>query len=180
MSRDEKMHLQAFRAFPGRSTTVLPEIETHSTAGSGVLSHMRASSRGDIEVVPKQVLFHGPVSVHSIDADGSRREDGLGIVARELSMDLHPESGEVLRAFGRDVELDWSRVAGRAAEMDLDLRWNRCVARDPDGARVTLANGRVITGEKVTVNYQTLAFSGYKVRVEQQADDGLDDRVVPR
>ena len=176
ISRNDRGRLQAFRAYPGRSTFVLPEIERHSDSDDGVLAHAIATCRGDIEVLPDAVLFGGPVVARSVDADGSTQPDGLGIVANQLRMELHPETGEVLRVFGHDVELDWPRVRGRAAEIELQLRWNRCIARDPEGARVVLANGLVVTGERVTVDYHTLAFDAYRGRIEPQAED----RAVPR
>lgn len=176
--RDQNVRLQAFRAFPGRSTFVLPELEMHrgKDGGGGVLAHVLASCQGDIEMQPDRVTFGGPVVANAIAPDGSKLTDGLGIVAQQLRMDLHPETNEVLKVFGRDVDLDWSRVSGKAAELELEPRWNKCVVRDPNGAHVVLANGMVITGERVTVDYHTLAFDAYKGSVLSGGRDGAKPR----
>lgn len=165
--REETVRLQAFRAFPGRSTFLLPEIELHQSGQHDVLSHVLASCRGDIDVTPEAVLFHGPVVTRSLEADGSTSPDGLGIVAESLKMELHPETGEVLRVLGKNVDLDWSRVTGNASDIEMDLRWNRVTATDPDGVTARLANGTVVTGRRVTVDYRTLAFEFFRGRVDR-------------
>ncbi|MCR9244493.1 MAG: hypothetical protein NXI31_05635 [bacterium] len=163
--RDEAARLQAFRAFPGHSARLLPEVEMHQEGSSDLLSHVLATCRGDIDVLPGTVNFDGSVVVQTIAADGSTSNAGPGIVADSLAMELDPDTGEVKRVVGSGVDLDWDRVSGRAAEVELETRWNRVTARDPEGMTFTLENGTTVFGQRVTVDYETLGYSFYKGRV---------------
>lgn len=165
--RRDTARMQAFRAFPGRSAQLLPEIELHQEGRSDAFSHILAQCRGDIELVPDAVEFHGPVIASSINADGSTSPDGPGIVAQTLTMNLHSKTGEILSVIGQDVDLDWSRVRGHAAEIELTPKRKRLIARDPDGVSAVLADGTRVGGRSVMIDYHTLAVRAFDGHVNR-------------
>lgn len=166
--RDDSIRLQALRTFTDRPTFVLPSVTLHDTNSTGLLSHMTASCQGNIDVLPESVEFHGPVVARGVHPDGTDDPNGMNITAKGLRM---IRSGDqVTRVIGSDVVLDWSEVTARSAEVELDLRWNTLVARDPDRARVTLADGRYIEARHVKVNYQTMALSSSNGKLVQGGD----------
>jgi len=166
--RDDSIRLQALRTFADRPTFVLPSVTLRDPKSTGLLSHMTASCQGNIDVLPESVEFHGPVVARGLRADGSDDPDGMTIAAKGLRM---IRSGDqVTRVIGTDVDLDWSQVTAKSAEVELDLRWNTLVARDPNRARVTLSDGRYIEARHVKVNYQTMAISSSNGKLRQGGD----------
>ncbi|MBL9080097.1 MAG: hypothetical protein JNL08_21570 [Planctomycetes bacterium] len=171
--REQDVRLTALRTFEDRPTFLLPSVTLHQTGSTGLLSHMQATCQGNIDVLPDRVVFGGPVTAIGLRADGSEDPDGIALDARELLLRRDPRSGDVVRAIGRGVDVDWPQLRAKAAEVDLDVVTTRCVARDPARATVVLPGGRTITAPYVEVNWETLAYRARNVRIEQAADAGI-------
>jgi hypothetical protein len=156
--RSADIALQALVAFEGRSAALWPRLTLHEDGTTGLLSHMQAVCRGNIDVVPDAVVFGGPVVMTSLGADGEADPNGLGLDARELRLERQLKSGDIVRARARDVALTSARMQAKAAEIDLDLGHRLCTARDPNGVHFELANGWTFDSPWLEVNYETLAF----------------------
>lgn len=154
---DEDVRLQALETFADRSTLLLPTMTLHEAKRTGLLSHMQATCRGNIEVLPEAVEFGGPVTASGLRADGTPDPAGLGLDARQLRMLRDRKSGELVQVVGKDVVVDWTRLHATAADVELDLRRDRLVAADPNEATVTLPDGREFRSPRLEVNYETLA-----------------------
>ncbi len=165
--RDDSVRLQALRAFPDRSTFVLPTVTLHDPRSPGLLAHMTSSCQGDIEVMPDAVVFHGPVKAHTLRPDGEADDEGMQIGAEQLRMVRRKDTGEVVQVLGKGVDLDWSQAKAHSAEVELDLRWGRLIARDPDGAVVTLPDDRRFVAPRIELNYETMTVTTYRGRLEQ-------------
>jgi hypothetical protein len=166
--RESTVRLQALRTFPGRSVFLLPTVVLHQPEADNALAHVRAICRGDIDVLPAVVDFQGPVVVDGICADGSTNPDGLHLQANRLQMDRHPKTGEILKVRGQDVQLDWTRLRGETADLELDLRWKRILARDPGRAHFTTPDGRSFDAERILIHYETMAIEATNVTLEQR------------
>lgn len=167
--RERELRLQALRTFEGRPAFLLPSVTLHEAGSTGLLSHMQATSQGDIDVLPDRVVFGGPVLARALTADGEFDPDGIAIDARELVLLRDRKTGEIARAKGRQVQVDWTRMQAAAAEVELDLGRTRCIARDPANATVTLPGGQVITAPYVEINYETMAYRARNSRLESTA-----------
>jgi hypothetical protein len=78
------------------------------------------------------------------------------------------ETGAVTGLAGRaGVQLDWSRISARAAQLDLDLQRSLCSVSDPEGAEVRLPNGLSYRARVMVANYRTLEFSSWNGRIDQ-------------
>ncbi len=165
--RDDSVRLQALRAFADRSTFLLPTVTLHDPRSPGLLAHMTSSCLGDIEVVPDAVVFHGPVSAHTLQPGGEADAEGMQIRAEQLRMVRRKDTGEVVQVLGKGVDLDWSQAKAHSAEVELDLRWGRLIARDPDGAVVTLPDNRRFVAPRIELNYETMTVTTYRGRLEQ-------------
>ena len=154
--RDEQVRLLALRAFPGRSVWLPPSVTLHQPSANGALGHIHAICQGDIDVLPDHIDFGGPVIADSVRADGSADPEGLHIDARELQMQRHPKTGEILLVRGRGVEVTWAGIAAKSADIELDLRWSKCIARDPDDARVQLPNGQTFVAPVIEILYDRM------------------------
>jgi hypothetical protein len=171
---DDKVRLQALGTFVEGGEFTPPSMTLRESEGRGLLSHMRAVCRGDIEVVPEAVLFGGRVLAHGLRRDGEIDPSGLRIDARELSLlrdaDATSErDGDVVRAIGRDVTFAWSHVRAVCAQMDLDVIARRLVATDDDEAVVTLPGGREVRAPRVELDYERMALRTSSTRVVQRA-----------
>ncbi|HEB52924.1 MAG TPA: hypothetical protein ENI87_06690 [bacterium] len=152
---DGSGRLSALGAFAGHSTFLAPTMTLHEPGAHGLLSHMRAVCRGNIDVEPEAVRFGGPVEAVGILPDGSADPDGLYIDADSLSMTRRASTGMLTRVEGTDVLVNWTRLDARARNVVLDLLDKRCVASDPNGAVVTMPDGRVWRSSHIAVNYAT-------------------------
>ena len=151
----DQIQLFALGTFDDRSAVLSPMLVLHEPGKGGLLSHMQAICRGNIEVRPKEILFGGPVVADALTANEAPDPEGLHIDARELHMVR--TKGDITKVTGRDVQLDWPQVQARSAELELDLTATRLTARDPKWATVTLADGMVFRSPFVEVDYENLS-----------------------
>lgn len=167
--REEKTRLQALRTFADRPTFLVPSVTLHDSQSTDLLAHMTASCQGSIDVFADSILFQGPVTAQSLRPGGEADPAGMHIDARGLQMFRHGES-QIARIVGTDVDLVWSLVHARSAEVEVDLRWSRLVARDPNGASVELPDRRTWTAPRIEVNYETMAVTTYQGLLRQGAN----------
>ena len=140
----------------------------HDEGSNGLLSNMRATCRGNIEVDPDAVRFGGPVEAQGLTKDGLNDPDGMQIDAKQLIMHrLVAGSGPALNLGkpgdislikGQDVVVNWPRLNARAADIELDVLRGHCTASDPRGAQVQLPDGRTLRSKWTFVNYKTWSF----------------------
>ncbi|MEZ6036907.1 MAG: hypothetical protein R3F29_05470 [Planctomycetota bacterium] len=164
--QDEAVRLVALGAFDDRSMFLRPTMTLHTAGSSGLLAHMRSECGGNIQVDPDAVRFDGPVEVQGITPEGELDPEGVFIDAERLQMNRR--NGEVVAVAGRNVRFDWTSMKARAAQLDLDLLRGTCVARDPDGAAVDLADGRSLRSRRIEVDYRTWAYSMASGRATQR------------
>ncbi|MFY9342880.1 MAG: hypothetical protein WAT39_10345 [Planctomycetota bacterium] len=166
--------LEAFGSFPDRSTFLAPTITLHEPGRTGLLSHMRATCRGNIDVRQDAIVFAGPVQAQGLRADGSDDPDGVHLDARELTMQrqLQPagllQPGDIVRVVAKDVTVDWTRLDARCAEIELDLQRSVCIAKDPGDATVLLPNGIEIRAPQVEVNWETMTMQYRRGRIARR------------
>jgi hypothetical protein len=168
------VHLFALGTFDDHSVFLPPTLVLREPGKNGLLSHMQALCRGNIEVRPEAVLFGGPVVAQALAADGTPDPNGLHIDARELQMAR--KDGDITNVTGRDVVLDWPRVNARTAELELDLVRHHLIARDPKWARVVLADGLEFQSPFVEVDYETMAVQTHRGRGRQRVAAQDNDR----
>lgn len=174
--QDSEVRLQALRAFPGRSAFLPPQVTLQQPRGANTFAALRADSDGDIDVRPEQVGFGGPVRAHSLRADGAVDPLGLHVVAEQLQMQRHPKTGEILLVRGRDIQIDWAGVRGRSREAELDLRWQKCTARDPDDAVVELPDGQRFVAPAIEIFYDRMEVRCHQGRFTRQVPDSSPPR----
>ncbi len=170
--RDQQVRLQALRTFAGRSVTVPPSVVLHQPKARGALAHVAAVCEGNIDVLPDRIEFQGPVIARSALPDGSTDPAGMSIDASGLMMKRHPTSGDIVLVTGRDVRLDWEQLSARSAEIELDLKWAKCTARDPVEAEVLLGNGQRFLAPEMEIyydRYEVRCFQGGYVRDDRSA-----------
>ena len=165
--RDDDVRLAALGSFEGRSTFLAPTMTLHEHGRAGLLSHMRAVCRGNIQVDPDAVRFGGPVVAAGLKPDGDDDPDGVRIDAGSLRMLRQQSSGDVVAVTGSDVDIDWSKLDARAASIELDLLRSMCTATDPNGAEVVDPRGRRMRSRLIRVNYDTWSVSMGPGLVEQ-------------
>lgn len=166
--RDPEPRLQARRAFGVGDAVFLPTVELHRPGASELLAHLRVVCRGDIDVLPAEVRFGGPVVADGITPDGGTDPGGLHAEARRFQVHRHPASGEILRLVARDATLDWTRLRARSRDLEVDLRRERLVASDPTEAEVWLPSGQRFAAEHVSVLYRALAVEATHGVVERR------------
>ncbi|MGE3173270.1 MAG: hypothetical protein AB7O97_11650 [Planctomycetota bacterium] len=158
-------------SFPGRNQLVPPRVTFRTaTDPDDPLAWMRGECRGEIEVAPDGVLFHGPVTAHSLLPSGVDDPNGMHIEAEQLRMVRQRESGELTRVdAGGGVAVRWRHLWARSERVELDLRWQRCIAEDPNDAVLGLGDGRVYRARRLEANYATYAVRSYDGRFVQEA-----------
>jgi hypothetical protein len=154
---DSDVRIDAFGTWPERSPFVPPSLTLRTAGRTGLFSHMQASCRGTITVLPESVDFRGPVTVLGLRPDGSLDPRGLHVEAPQLQLVREQPSGDVVRIVGRDVVADWQQLHARAQSMTIDHATNRLVASDPGGALVRFANGTTFRSPRVVVDLATWA-----------------------
>jgi len=154
---EQDVRLQALRTFDGRPTVLLPTVTVHEPGKKSPLSHLQAVCRGDIEVLPESVVCRGPVEAHGLCEDGSEDPDGMHFEAETFVMERQGKN-EIARALWNNVKVEWSGMTATTSALELDLKFSRLIARDPNGAVVALPNGRTLTAPRIEVNYETWSF----------------------
>lgn len=171
--------LLAMGSFADRDTFLPPKVTLHELGKNGLLSHMQATCHGSIEVRSDGVNFLGPLRALGLRPDGSADPEGLRIDARELRMVRHLRTGDVVKVLAKGVTLDWPRMAARTAELEIDLERQRCLARDPNGAEITVPGWPTFRSPEVDFHYPTLALRATRLRAVQEdpaASRGGSDR----
>jgi hypothetical protein len=168
--REQELRLQALRTFEDRSAFLPPSVTLHRRGSAALLSHMNAVCQGNIDVLPDRVQFGGPVRAIGLTADGQEDPEGILLDARELSLRREPVTGEIVQALAKDVHVDWTRLQAWSAEVELDMKRTRCIARDPANATVVLPGGSTFTSPRIEVNYETMAVSCRQGRMVQARD----------
>ena len=158
-------YITVLPTFPDRSLLLPPSLELHDHrpgAGRSPLADLRAECRDEIELLPDAVLFHGPVRAHTLTPDGTEDPRGMYVVAQHLTIERMRATGEVTRVEADGgVTFDWRQLHARSARVELDPRWQRCIADDPGGAELLLAtrNGgqQTYRARRIEANYVTYA-----------------------
>jgi hypothetical protein len=163
---DAQVRLQALATFAD-ATPLAPQLVLREGNRKGLLSHMQAVCGGDIEVLPREVVFGGPVHADALNPDGSSDPNGLHLDARELHMQ-RDQNGDITAVTGKDVVVDWTRMSARSGTVAFDLPRNRCTIAGDDEVLVTLDNGLEVRAPRVEVDYDTLALRGQGLRVRQR------------
>jgi hypothetical protein len=164
---DKGSRLQALGTFADRDEFLPPTLTLRSPQRTGLLSNMRATCQGDIDVLPDAIIYGGPVRAVSIGADDAPDARGLDIAAKQLHMRRLIDNGEIALVTGAGVDVQWADVHARSADVELDLRRSRIVASDPEEAVVTLADGREVRSPRVEFDYRTMALRTSRGRVRQ-------------
>jgi hypothetical protein len=161
--------LLAMGSFADRDTFLPPKVTLHELGKNGLLSHMQATCHGSIEVRNDGVNFLGPVRALGLRPDGSADPEGLRIDARELRMVRHLRTGDVVKVLAKGVMLDWPRMAARTAELEIDLERQRCLAKDPNGAEITVPGWPTFRSPEVDFHYPTMTLRAPRLRAVQDA-----------
>ena len=162
--RDTDVQLHALGSFADRGTFLPPTVTLHEPGKKGLLSHMQAACRGNIEVLPDGVMFLGPVLAVGLRPDGSVDPDGMRIDAQDLRLTRNLKSGDIHRVFAKQVALDWPRMSARTAELEIDLEQHTCVATDPRGAEVAVPGWPVFRSPRFECNYVTMTMRAPRLR----------------
>lgn len=160
---------EALGSFADRSTFLAPTITLHDPGRTGLLAHMTATCRGNIEVRRSDVEFFGPVTARGLRADGSDDPDGPRIDARELAMKRDPVHGGLVEMTAKDVTVDWTRLDATCTDVTFDLVRNRCIASDKREAVVTFANGLEVRAPRIEVDWESMAVQAAGARFAQRA-----------
>ncbi len=171
-AEDDGEHVSVLTTYAGHSQMVPPRVSFRSATkgGGSKLGWLSGECQGEIEVLREAVLFHGPVQVSSILTDGSRDPQGMHVDARELTMRRHRDTGELLTVeAGGGVTMHWRDLFAKSARIELDLRWQRCIAEDDNGAEVRFGGGRSYVARRIEANYATYTVRSYFGRLQQAA-----------
>jgi hypothetical protein len=171
-SRTDTDRIKILTTFPGRSQLVPPCVTFRASAqGDDRLGWLRGECQGEIEVVPDAVLFHGPVTASSLLPAGSADPNGLHITAERLHVTRQPETGELTKVEADGgVVVRWRDMVADSRRVELDLRWQRCIAVDPNGATIRFGNGLTYRARRLEANYATYAVRSYDGRIIQEAE----------
>ncbi|MEC7585031.1 MAG: hypothetical protein VYE77_11995 [Planctomycetota bacterium] len=167
-------YLSVLTAAPGDGEFLPPQVTFRdSEAGpDDPMANLLGECQGEIQVLPDTVLFQGPVSAHSLLRDGSRNPEGMHIQANTLTMTRDVDSGEVVMVNGTGgVVLDWPQrhVWADSEQLELDLRWQRCIAQDPESAELRLEGGVTYLSRRLEVYYETSVVTSDGGRIVQRA-----------
>jgi hypothetical protein len=157
-------HVRVLTTFPERQVLVQPRVTLRDPRGGAgdPFANLAGECAGEIEVLPASVLFLGPVAAHSLLPDGREDPRGPRIVAQKLIMSRGQPDGAITRVQADGgVTVDWDTMQARSHWLELDLRAQRCTARDPDGAEIRFGNGRSYRARQLEANYVTQAVRSY-------------------
>lgn len=166
--RDTDLRVRAGSQFPGGTTTSIPYVVLRQPEAASALDHLGVRCQGDVDLLPAEVLFHGPVEAWSLLENGEHDPAGLALRAQRLHIQRHPTTTLIQRATATDVNMTWRRFQAQSREVELDLRWNQLLARDPVCATVTMPGGQRFAAEYVSINYETMAVEATYGEVERQ------------
>jgi hypothetical protein len=154
--------------FPGQGRLVPPSVTFRGSSGAGDRStSLRGVCLGEIEVLPDAVLFRGPVTAHSLLADGSEDPNGMHVVSRQLQMTRQRDTGALTKVDASGgVTVRWRDMTARSERVELDVPWTRCTAEGPDGAEIRFANGQTWRAKRIEANYLTYAVRCWNGRLE--------------
>lgn len=149
----------------GDSRLVPPRVSFFS---EGALGWMSGECNGEIEVVRDAVRFLGPVHAQSLREDQTPDPLGMDVDAAQLTMRRHKDTGELLAVdAGGGVTVRWRDLYAQSKKVELDLRWKRCIAEDPDGAQVRFGSGQSYVAQRIEANYETYTVRSYFGRLQQ-------------
>lgn len=149
----------------GDSRLVPPRVSFFS---EGSLGWLAGECNGEIEVVRDAVRFRGPVHVQGLREDQTPDPLGMDVDAAELTMRRHKETGELLAVDAAGgVTVRWRDLYAQSRKVELDLRWKRCIAEDPDGAQVRFGSGQSYVAQRIEANYETYTVRSYFGRLQQ-------------
>lgn len=155
--RDPDLRVRVGNTYPGTVLTNKPYVVLQQPESTNALSHLGLLCEADVELLPTEVVFHGPVNAWSLLPNGEHDPHGLSIRSRLMHMMRHPTTQEILRVKATDVDMTWQKILAKSREVELDLRWHLLLARDPSCATVEMPEGHKITAEYISVNYETFA-----------------------
>ena len=145
---------------------VPPRLRFRSSSGS--LGWLLGECNGEIEALRESVKFFGPVHAHSLRDDGTQDPDGMNVDAAQLSMRRHKDTGELLSVDAAGgVTVRWRDLYAKSEKVELDLRWQRCIAEDDDGAEVRFGDGQSYVAQRIEANYATYTVRSYFGRLQQ-------------
>lgn len=161
--------------FPGKQGLVPPTVQFRGApAGEGkagtARGWIRGQCRGEIEVLPDAVLFHGPVTANSLRPDGSDEPDGMQITAQQMQMARNRETGELVHVVAAGgVAFAWRRLEAHSRRVELDLRRELCIVEDPDGATLRLGALR-FAAPRIEANYGTRSVRTFRGRLVHEVE----------
>lgn len=167
-------YLSVLTKAPGNDEFFPPQITFRDSKANpdDPMANLVGDCQGEIQVLPDTVLFHGPVNAHSLLGDGARNPEGMHIQANTLTMTRDIDTGEVQKVNGTGgVLLDWPQrqVWANSEQLELDLRWQRCIAEDPESAELRLEGGITYLSRRLEVYYETSVVSSDGGRIVQRA-----------
>jgi hypothetical protein len=166
-------HVSMLTTWSGHSTIAPPRVWFRSASNS--VGWLRGECQGEIEVVREAVRFFGPVQATGMKSDGTEDPLGMHVDARELTMRRHKDTGELLAVdAGGGVTVRWRDLYAHSKKVELDLRWQRCIAEDADGAEVRFGNGQSYNAQRIEANYATYTVRSYFGRLQQ--DQGSEPK----
>jgi hypothetical protein len=93
---------------------------------------------------------------------------GMNVDAARLSMRRHKDTGELLAVEADGgVTVRWRDLYAKSEKVELDLRWQRCIAEDSKGAEVRFGDGQSYVAERIEANYATYTVRSYFGRLQQ-------------
>ena len=173
---DDK-RITVLTTFPGQSRTVTPRVTFRaapvaaaSTAGAAGpparANWIRGECHGEVDVLRDAVLFRGPVTATSLLPSGGEDPDGMHIAAQKLRMERDAETGQLTRVLAEGgVTCNWRQLHARSQTVELDLKWQRCIATDPDVATIRFGSGRSYEARHLEANYATYAVTVWQGRL---------------
>lgn len=171
-SEDDGEHISVLTTYAGHSHMVPPRVSFRSATkgGGSKLGWLSGECQGEIEVLREAVLFHGPVQANSLLADGTQDPQGMHVDAKRLTMRRHRDTGELLVVeAGGGVTVHWRDLYAKSERVELDLRWQKCIAEDDNGAEVRFGGGRSYVARRIEANYETYTVRSYFGRLQQSA-----------
>ena len=145
---------------------VPPSLQFRSDSGS--LGWLQGECNGEIEALRESVKFFGPVHAHSLLDDQTPDPNGMNVDAAQLSMRRHKDTGELLSVDAAGgVTVRWRDLYAKSEKVELDLRWQRCIAEDAKGAEVRFGDGQSYVAERIEANYATYTVRSYFGRLQQ-------------
>src|SRR5262249_45568873 len=141
--------------------------DSRPDAGSGPLANLGAECRGEIEILPESVLFHGPVAANGLLADGQEDPRGLHVVAQHLAIARAHDTGKPTRVDADgEVDVDGKDLRAHSARVGIALKATHGPAEDPAGARVEVG-GRRFIANRIDANYVSYEVTYWSGRFEQ-------------